>query len=109
MLALGGKSNGNGIAFLVSAGIVFEIIAYCCSSPQTMEINAVKRAPTLMKYVHIGQAQSLGFIGIAAWMDPKHRSAILAGGGTAMVISEVLYMYSKQAGLSNPGPTTEDY
>lgn len=108
MLALG-KSNGNGIAFLVAAGIVFEIIAYCCSSPQTMEINAEKRAPTLMKYVHIGQVQAAGFIGIAAIMDKKHASAILTGGGLAMGISEVLYMYSMNAGLNNPGPTTEDY
>lgn len=108
MLALG-KNKGNGVAFLVAAGIVFEIIAYCCSSPQTMEINAEKRAPTLMKYVHIGQIQAAGFIGVAAAMDAPHRTAILAGGGLAMGISEVLYMYSMKAGLANPGPATETY
>jgi hypothetical protein len=109
LLALGGRNPGNGIAFLVAAGIVFEIIAYCCSSPQTMEINAVKRAPTLMKYVHIGQVQAGAFIGVAAFMDKKHQNPILLGGGLAMAISEVLYLYSKQAGLANPGPETETY
>ena len=107
MLALG--RNGSGIAFLVAAGVVFEIIAYCCSSPQTMEINAVKRAPTLMKYVHIGQIQAVFFIGVAASFDKKHMVPILAGGGLAMGISEVLYLYSREAGLSNPGPETENY
>ena len=109
MLALGDGNRGFGIAFLVSAGIVFEIIAYCCSSPQTTELNAAVRAPTLMKWVHIGQAQSAGFLAVAAFYDKAHRVPILAGGGTAMIISEVLYLHAKQAGLANPGPTTEQY
>jgi len=107
MLALGGKSNGNGIAFLVSAGIVFEIIAYACSSPQTVEINASKRAETLMKWVSIGEVQSAFFIGAAAVMDSKHRGPIIAGGGLAMGISWVLYVLAKQWGLANKGPETE--
>ena len=52
-------TNSDGIAFLVSAGIVYEIIAAACSSPQTTEINAGTRADTLMKWVHIGLAQPL--------------------------------------------------
>jgi hypothetical protein len=101
--------GGSGVAFLVSAGIVFEIIAYSCSSPQTTELNADKRAPTLMKWVHIGQVQAAGFIGIASLMDTGHRGPILAGGILAMVISEGLYMHAKAAGLQNGGATTEDY
>lgn len=107
MLALGGKSNGNGIAFLVAAGIVFEIIAYACSSPQTVEINISKRGETLIKWVGIGEAQSAFFIGAAAILDSKHRQPILIGGGLAMVISWVLYMYAKQSGLNKPGEETE--
>jgi len=109
VLALGDVKNGGGVPFLVSAGIVFEIIAYCCSSPQTMELNAEKRAPTLMKYVHIGQAQSAGFIAIAVLFDKKNRVPILIGGGLAMGISEVLYRHAMMAGLTNPGPPTEQY
>jgi len=107
MLALGGKSNGDGIAFLVSAGIVFEIIAYACSSPQTVEINASKRAGTLMKWVSIGEVQSVFFIGAAAMLDSRHRQPILLGGGLAMGISWFLYVCAKRWGLNNPGPETE--
>ncbi|HXT92375.1 MAG TPA: hypothetical protein VN714_24335, partial [Trebonia sp.] len=59
------KMSGNGstgIAFLVSAGIVNEIIAAACSSPQTTEINAAKRADTLMKWVNLGIAQAALFV-----------------------------------------------
>ena len=56
-------NNSWGIAFLVAAGIVYEIIAAACSSPQTTEINASTRAGTLMKWVHIGLAQSALFVG----------------------------------------------
>lgn len=109
MLALGNGRRGWGIAILVSAGIVFEIIAYSCSSPQTTELNAETRAPTLMKWVHIGQVQSAGFLFIAAAVDKEHRVPILIGGGSAMLISEGLYLHAKQAGLANPGPPTETY
>lgn len=108
MLALD-TNGGTGIAFLVSAGIVFEIIAYSCSSPQTTEININERGDTLMKWVHIGQVQSVIFILVAAGIDKKHRVPILAGGVTAMGISEGLYMYAKQSGQRNPGPPTESY
>lgn len=108
MLALG-QTAGSGIAFLVSAGIVYEIIAANCSSPQTVEINADKRAPTLMKWVHIGQVQSAAFVLIAGSMDAKHRSAIWLGGASAMIAMELLYQHGKASGLANGGPTSEDY
>jgi hypothetical protein len=103
------RNGGFGIAFLVSAGIVFEIIAFACSSPQTMEINAEKRAPTLMKYVHIGQGFSVVFVGAAAFLDRKRAAPILLGGITAMGLTEGLYAYSRASGLTNPGPVTEVY
>ena len=62
-------SSENGVPFLVSAGIVYEIIAAACSSPQTTEINADTRAKTLFKWVHIGLIQSAGFVAIAAFIS----------------------------------------
>jgi hypothetical protein len=100
---------GNGIAFLVSAGIVYEIIAAACSSPQTTEINAAVRADTLMKWVHLGAGQAALFILIAAWIDRKHRVAILSGGGVAVGLMYAQYIHAKQAGLKNGGPPTETY
>jgi hypothetical protein len=98
-----------GIAFLVAAGIVYEIIAAACSSPQTMEINAAARADTLMKWVNIGVVQAALFIAIAAAVDRQHRSAIVSGGATAGALMYLQYMHAKKAGLASGAPGTETY
>lgn len=102
------KSDG-GIAFLVSAGIVYEIIAAACSSPQTTEINAVARADTLMKWVNIGIVQAMLFVVLAAVFDERHRAAILGGGVLAASLMYGQYVHAKRCGLRNGGPGTEDY
>lgn len=101
-------SAGNGIAFLVSAGVVYEIIAAACSSPQTTEINAHSRADTLMKWVHLGLAQSVGFVIAAAAIDRSHAPAILTGGGVAAILLYAQYTHAREAGLQNSAPGTED-
>jgi hypothetical protein len=108
-LALVLGDGGQGIAFIVAFGVVMEIVAAFCSSPQTTEINIGKRGKTLMKWVHMGQAVSVVLIIIAAAIDAKHRTAILAGGVAAMVTVEGMYMHAKQAGLANGGAETEEY
>lgn len=100
-------ANSDGIAFLVSAGIVYEIIAAACSSPQTTEINASTRAGTLMKWVHIGLAQAAGFVIVAALWDRKHRTAIIAGGGLAAALMYYQYDHAMKAGLASSDPGTE--
>jgi hypothetical protein len=102
---LGGGSDG--IAFLVSAGVMYEIIAAACSSPQTTEINAATRGDTLMKWVNLGVGQGILFVLIAAIADRKHRTAILAGGGLAAVLLYGQYAHAKRVGLANGGPPTE--
>jgi hypothetical protein len=99
--------TGNGVAFLVSAGIVYEIIAAACSSPQTAEINADKRASTLMKWVHIGLAQSVAFVTVAVILEPKHAAPIVAGGLFAGGIMYGSYLYAMHSGLSSNEPGTE--
>jgi hypothetical protein len=99
--------QGGGVAFLVSAGIVYEIIAAACSSPQTAEINAKARSSTLMKWVHIGVAQAAGFVLIAACLDKRHRGQILAGGALAGVLMYAQYAHAMQAGLSSSAEGTE--
>jgi hypothetical protein len=107
-LGSGGDGAGDGVAFLVSAGIVYEIIAAACSSPQTTEINAKSRSSTLMKWVHIGLAQSVVFVAAAAYFDSKHRRAIVAGGVTAAVLMYGSYIHANRAGLASTAPGTED-
>ena len=105
----GGGATGNGIAFLVAAGIVYEIIAAACSSPQTTEINAGKRAATLMKWVYVGEVQAVAFVAIAAWIDRAHAPAIIAGGLMAGVLMHGSYLHARQAGLASSAPGTETY
>ena len=107
-------SAGDGVAFLVSYGIVAEVIAKACSSPQTAELNADKRASTLMKWVWIGVAESVAVVIIAAYIDSKvpgknHTAAIMGGGAMAIAITLAEYVYAKQSGLSHGGPATESY
>jgi hypothetical protein len=104
---MGGGSDG--IAFLVSAGVVYEIIAAACSSPQTTELNASARSETLMKWVNIGLAQSALFVLAAAAVDSEHAKPILLGGTIAAILLYAQYHHAKNAGLRNGGPTTETY
>jgi len=102
-------SSSSGVAFLVSAGIVYEIVAAACSSPQTTEINARTRAETLMKWVWLGLGQAALFVIVAAWIDRQHRAAILAGGFTAGFLMCGQYVHAKNAGLASCEPGTEDW
>lgn len=106
--ALGG-SGGQGVAFLIAGGLVYEIIAFACSSPQTAEINIRKRGSTLMKWVHLGQALAGVTITIAMIADPAHRTAIVCGGLFAMGSAEAFYRYAAWCGFRQGGPETEQY
>lgn len=101
------RNNSTGVAFLVSAGIVYEIIAAACSSPQTTEINASTRADTLMKWVHLGIAQSALFIAAAAYFDKTNRLPIIAGGSAAAILMYGQYLHAMRSGLASDAPGTE--
>lgn len=100
-------SGSDGIAFLVSAGVMYEIIAAACSSPQTTELNAASRADTLMKWVNLGLVQGILFIGLAAYFDRKHAKPIIAGGSLAAVLLYAQYIHAKEAGLASCEEGTE--
>lgn len=102
-------NSSSGVAFLVAAGIMYEIIAAACSSPQTAEINAAKRSETLMKWVKIGIVQGIFFIVIAAAIDRKKALPILAGGALAGGLMGACYYHANVAGLRNGGEGTEQY
>lgn len=100
--------SSNAVTFMVSAGLVYEIIAAACSSPQTTEINAGARAGTLMKWVRIGLLQAALFVAIAAWMDDETWPSVF-GGGLAGALMWWQYDYAKKSGLRNGGAPTESY
>jgi hypothetical protein len=96
------------VTFMVSAGLVFEIVAAACSSPQTVEINAGARSATLMKWVTIGLAMAALFVLIAAWFLGGGSPALL-GGALAGALMGIAYVYAKHSGLRDGGPGTESY
>jgi uncharacterized membrane protein len=106
-MPVGRIDTGDGATFLISAGIVYEIIAAACSSPQTAEINASSRAGTLMKWVHLGLAQSAAFIAVAVLIEPQRAKPILAGGVGAATVMYVSYQHALRAGLKSVEVGTE--
>jgi len=96
------------VTFMVSAGLVFEIIAAACSSPQTAELNAAARSATLMKWVKIGLLMSAPFVLIAAWWLGGGAPALF-GGALAGLMMGVAYVYANRSGLASGGPATEQY
>jgi hypothetical protein len=106
---LGGTDERSGVAFLIAAEMVFAVVAACCSSPQTAELNAQARAATLMKWVKIGMVVSGGFVAAAAFYDPRHAKPLVAGGVIAGGTMYYLYAHARMAGLANGGTPTEDW
>lgn len=102
------NNGGDAVKFMVAAGLVFEIIAAFCSSPQTAEINAAKRSATLMKWVVLGLGASAVFVYIAA--GPMHggKSAVY-GGALAGAMLGAAYAYANHVGLRDGGEPTESY
>lgn len=98
-----------GVAFLVSAGFMLEATAAYCSSPQTTEINANKRAETLMKWVNIGTGVGIAFVVAAAACDPDARTPILLGGATSGLAMYGSYVLAKRWGLNSGQAGTEQY
>lgn len=107
MADLAAMKGDDALTFMVSAGLVYEVIAAACSSPQTAEINAKKRSGTLMKWVWIGSVQAAALVLIAATMSKRPGPAI-AGGGTAIVLMAAQYWHARDAGMKSSLPGTED-
>lgn len=105
----GGIRNGDkALKVAVYATLTYDIISATNSSPQTSEINAKKRAPTLMKWVYIGLIQAVGFGILGAFLDDDTWPP-LVGVGIASTILWIQYHHAIQAGLENPGQGTETY
>jgi hypothetical protein len=96
-----------GLAFLSGAIAMSDLIAKACSSPQTAEINAGSRAPTLMKWVKVGLIEGGAFVIIAAILSPQQAGAFLAGGAAEAAVTYFEYCHAKKAGLASAEPGTE--
>lgn len=108
MADMAAMRGDDALTFMVSAGLVYEVVAAACSSPQTTELNAGARSKTLMKWVGLGLVQAAGLVAIAALMSGRPKPA-LAGGGLAMVLLGAQYWHANDAGLKSSEPGTERY
>ena len=103
---LGGLGS---VKVAVYAALMYDVISATNSSPQTTELNAESRAPTLMKWVHLGLGQSAVFIVAAMLFDRSHAAQIAAGGLLAGTMMYGLYGHAKTAGLASDEPGTEQW
>jgi hypothetical protein len=108
MSAEAGVNTTLAITVAVYAELVYTVISASCSSPQTAEINAAKRADTLMKWVHIGLLQGAAFGILGALLDPRRWPPML-GAAIAMGLLYAQYRHALSSGLANQGPSTETY
>jgi hypothetical protein len=91
----------------VSAEMVYQLVGANLSSPQTNELNAGARAPTLQKWVTVTNLEAAGWIGFLIILDGSLWPLI--GGGLALAGMMVKYRYAINAGVNSPAPATEAY
>lgn len=91
----------------VAAEMVYQLVGSNMSSPQTAELNAPARAPTIGKWVTLTNIEALAWIVFLAWLDKSWWWVL--GGGLALTGMYLKYKYAIYSGLRNGAPGTESY
>jgi len=91
----------------VYATFALDVYSSLNSSPQTTEINAAKRADSLMKWVTI--ADGVALAGGAAGSLIAGSPVPFVAAGFVVLGMHLLYVHAKNSGLANGGASTEDY
>jgi hypothetical protein len=91
----------------VSAEMVYQLVGSNMSSPQTAELNAAARAPTISKWVTMTNFEAFAWIVFLCILDKSFWPAL--GGGLALGGMFFKYRYAISAGLKNGAPATEKY
>ena len=109
-MALGEASPRAGLRMVtvaVSAELVWQLVSANLSSPQTAELNAAARAPTIGKWVNMSSAEAVAWLVFLCILDKSAWPAL--GGLLAGVSMWLKYRYAITSGLSNDAPATENY
>ena len=91
----------------VSAEMIYQLVGANMSSPQTAELNAEARAPTIGKWVTLTNAEAVAWIVFLCALDESLWPAL--GGGLAAVGMWLKYRYAIASGLRSGAPGTESY
>jgi hypothetical protein len=91
----------------VSAEMVYQLTGSNMSSPQTAELNAKARAPTIDKWVKITNWEAIGWTVFLCILDESLWPAL--GGALAWVGMWFKYKYAIESGLNSSAPGTENY
>lgn len=91
----------------VSAEMVYQLVGSNMSSPQTAELNAHARAPTISKWVNLTNVEAIAWTVFLCALDGSLWPAI--GGGLALGGMVLKYRYAIKSGLSSSDPPTESY
>ena len=103
--------NGNGtqsaILALVAGTFALDVFSTLTSSPQTTEINAKRRADTLMKWVAIAALVAVGG-GVYGAVTAKRWVPLMAAVAVTLGMYG-LYVHARNAGLNSDEDGTESY
>lgn len=106
-----GGADNVAVTVAVYAALTYDVISATNSSPQTTEINAARRASTLMKWVYIGLAQAAFFAFLGYYFERAQGRPgwpPVMGAGIAGILLYVQYIYARNEGLKAAGlPGTE--
>ena len=95
------------LSVAVSAEMVYQLVGSNMSSPQTAELNAGARAPTIQKWVNLTNAEAVAWIAFLAILDGSLWPVV--GGGLALGGMVAKYKYAIASGLKEKAPPTENY
>jgi hypothetical protein len=104
-MSAGGTSRMLTVA--VAAEMIYQLVGSNMSSPQTAELNAAARAPTISKWVNLTNAEAAFWIIFLCVLDRSWWPAL--GGLLAGVGMFAKYKYAIASGLKSAAPPTENY
>jgi len=99
--------TGRMLTVAVSAEMVYQLVGANLSSPQTNELNAASRAPTIQKWVTLTNAEAAGWVVFLCVLDGSLWPAL--GGGIALGGMVLKYRHAIRSGLASAAPGTEVY
>jgi hypothetical protein len=89
------------LAVASAAQVVYQVASANLSSPQSNELDAGARAPTLQKWVNISNFEAAGWVAFLCLLDGSLWPAV--GGGLALGGLVVKYRHAINSGLANGG------